>query len=92
MLLQACSNDFDAKLYVFLGPPYPTTTTTTTPGAWGGLHTGSIAQKTNPRASPEEKKMWKKFEIPENFGRIWDGFGVLWGRFGSIFGTVSDRF
>ena len=24
-----------------------------TPGAWGGLHTGSTAQKTNPRASPE---------------------------------------
>ena len=32
----------------------------TTPGAWGGLHTGSIAQKTNPRAPPEEKQMVTK--------------------------------
>ena len=71
------------------------------PGAWGGLHTGSTAQNPKVGASPELKIHQKSIKKKsENFGpknskkseilrRIWDGLGVILGRFGGIFGPIS---
>ena len=70
-----------------------------TPGAWGGLHTGSIAQKTNPRASPESKIHQKSIKNPSKKSEFFgpkiekiENFGTDLGWFGGAFGTVWGYF
>ena len=70
---------------------------TTTPGAWGGLHTGSTAQNPKVGASPElkihQKSIKKKSENfgPKKIEKI-EKFGTDLGWFGGDLGMVWEYF